>query len=305
MALYLVIRVGAVLSRLLPRSWRYLIAAAVGEAVLLVWGTKRRIVRDNMAQVTGLSSRDPRVRLLAKRSMRNYCKYLIEFLELPTLSSRDPAVAGMRLSGIEHLHHALARGKGVILATGHFGSIELPGLRLRDFTDFHAVYDTFRPAYLDHLIQRKRREKGIDLIPVSNVRKMLRVLQAGGTLAILFDRPMTTGGGTPVRFFGRNTEVPAGPAVLAMKTGAALIPVYVTRQPDKSFDAVLYAPVQWSPSGDRNRDVGVVMQKLMDTLQSAVRSRPDQWYMFRPMWPDRGEAAPARGSSAQAPEPGA
>ena len=122
--------------------------------------------------------------------MRNYCKYLIEFLELPTLTSRHEIVAGMKINGLQHLEQALSHGKGVVLATAHYGTVEIPGLRLQDFTDFHAVYDTFSPPYLDRLIQRKRREKGIELIPASNVRKMLKVLAGGGTLALLFDRPV-------------------------------------------------------------------------------------------------------------------
>ena len=96
-----------------------------------------------------------------------------------------------------------------------------------------------------------------------------------------------------MRFFGKDTFVPAGPAVLTMKTGAALIPVYTCRQPDKTLEAVIYPAVTWVPSGDRDSDVQTIMQKLMDTLQSAVRSRPDQWYMFRPMWPDSVRTAPS------------
>jgi lauroyl/myristoyl acyltransferase len=291
-ALYLVIRVGAFLSRIIPRSWRYLIGTAVGDMVYAVWGRKRAILKQNMATLLGLSPADPLVRRLALKSMRNYCKYLIEFLELPVLSSRDDIIANMRIQGLEHLRAALTRGKGVILASAHFGTIEIPGLRLTDFTDFHAVYDAFRPAYLDRLIQQKRREKGIDLIPVNNVRAMLRVLSNGGTLAVLFDRPMDLAKGVQVRFCGHETAVPGGPAVLAMKTGATLLPVYTTREPDNSFSCVLFPPIIWTPSGDRHQDVQVIMQKLMNTLQTEVMKRPDQWYMFRPMWPRAAPAVP-------------
>jgi KDO2-lipid IV(A) lauroyltransferase len=293
MALYLVIQVGGFLSKIVPRSVRYLIGTAVGEAVFQIWGTKRRILLENVAAVTGLGPRDPQVRLLAHRAMRNYCKYLIEFLELPALSSSHEVISGMKIEGLEHLQAALSRGKGVLLATAHFGSIELPGLKLKDFTDFHAVYDAFRPPYLDRLIQRKRLEKGIDLIPASNIRKMLTVLSSGGTITLLFDRPVEARKGVRVRFFGRDAWVPGGPAVLAMKTGAALVPVYTARLPDKSFESVIYPAVSWSPSGDRDRDMQTVMQRLMDTLQTVVRNRPDQWYMFRPMWPDSGRLVPS------------
>lgn len=289
MALYLVIQVGAFLSRIIPRSWRYLIGTALGDLVYWAWGSKRRVLRENMATVLGLSARDRRVRTVAIKAMRNYFKYLIEFLELPNLSSADETVASMTIHGLEHLQSALDRGKGVILASAHFGTIELAGLRLADFTSFHAVYDTFRPAYLDRLIQGKRREKGINLIPVNDVRAMLRVLRGGGTLTVLFDKPLQPNKGVPVRFFGRQAAVPGGPAVLAMKTGAAILPVYVFRQPDKSFESVIFPPVSWTASGERERDMQSIMQKLVDTLQAVVRSRPDQWYMFRPMWQDHSQ----------------
>jgi KDO2-lipid IV(A) lauroyltransferase len=265
----------------------------VGDLVYWSWPQKRRILRHNMAGVLGLSPRDPQVRRLAIKSFRNYFKYLIEFLELPVLSSADEVVATMRIEGLEHFQAALERGKGIVLASAHFGTIEVGGLRLADFTPFHAVYDTFRPAYLDMLIQSKRREKGINLVPASDVRGMLRVLRAGGTLTLLFDRPVEIAKGVAVRFFGRETAVPAGPAVLAMKTGATILPVYMFRRPDRGFESVFFAPITWTPSGNRDRDIQTIMQKLVDTLQSVVRTRPDQWYMFRPMWPEGNAEVPS------------
>ena len=292
MALYLVIQIGAFLSKIIPRSCRYLIGTAVGDGVYRVWNRKRHVLLRNMATVLGLSPRDPRVRLLALKSMRNYCKYLIEFLELPTLSSADRVIASMKVQGFEHLQAAIDRGKGVIIATAHFGTIEFGAVRLADLMRCHAVYDTFTPAYLDRLIQRKRREKGINLIGVTNIRQMMRVLRQGDALLLLFDRPVELAKGVPVRFFGLETALPAGPAVLAMKTGAALVPIYQFREPDKSFMSVVFPAIAWNPSEDRERDVQTIMQKLVDTLQSVVRSRPDQWYMFRPMWPERLVVAP-------------
>jgi KDO2-lipid IV(A) lauroyltransferase len=265
----------------------------VGAAVYWAWGAKRRITYQNMATVLGVPPTDREARRLAARSMRNYHRYLVEFLELPTLSSRHPAIASMKVIGLEHLRSALSHGKGVLIATAHFGTIEIPGLRLSDFTDFHAVYDTFQPAYLDRLIQRKRLQVGIDLIPATNVRKMLKVLHDGGTITLLFDRPVAQTKGVPVTFFGLRTAVPGGPAVLAMKTGATLLPVYTTREPDLSFTARIFPAVEWTRSGNRDRDIETVMQRLMDTLQTVVRERPDQWYMFRPMWPEQAPALPA------------
>jgi KDO2-lipid IV(A) lauroyltransferase len=298
MALYLVIQVSAFLSRIIPLSWRYLAGTAVGDLVYWAWPAKRRILLQNMATVVGSDPDDPRVKRLAVKSMRNYCKYLVEFLGLPSMTSRDEVIASMKLIGVEHLQEALDRGKGVVLASAHFGTIEVGGLRLADFTDFHAVYDTFHPDYLDKLIQRKRREKGINLVPTNNVREMLRVLKAGGTLCVLFDRPMELTRGVAVRFFGRQTAVPGGPAALALKTGATILPVYMFRQPDRSFESVIFPPIEAVNTGDRDRDTQTIMQRLMDTMQTVVRERPDQWYMFRPMWPNEPAPVPSGAETA-------
>ena len=266
----------------------------MGEVVFLVWPAKRRILLDNTLAVLGSSAGAGAVRTVARKSMRNYCKYLIEFVDLPNMSSSDTIIATMKIHGLEHLQAGIERGKGVIIASAHFGTIEVGGLRLRDFTPVHAVYDTFKPAYLDRLIQRKRLEKGIHLIGVNDVRSMIRALRHGDALTLLFDRPLERSKGVDVRFFGRDTAVPGGPAVLAMKTGATLLPVFMFRQPDKSFECRLFPPITWTESGDRDSDVRAIMQKLMDTLQTVVRERPDQWYMFRPMWPEwlgRGETS--------------
>jgi lauroyl/myristoyl acyltransferase len=258
----------------------------VGELVFLAWPAKRRILLANTVAVLGSDAGDPLVRRVAKKSMRNYCKYLVEFVDLPNMSSSDEAVASMKIHGLEHLQAAVECGKGVIIASAHFGTIEVGGLRLQDFVDVHAVYDTFKPDYLDRLIQQKRLEKGIHLIGVNDVRGMMRALRAGHALTLLFDRPLERAKGVTVRFFGRETAVPGGPAVLAIKTGAALLPVFMYRQPDRSFECRLFPPVTWIETDDRESDVRGIMQKLMDTLQTVVRERPDQWYMFRPMWPE-------------------
>jgi KDO2-lipid IV(A) lauroyltransferase len=81
--------------------------------------------------------------------------------------------------------------------------------------------------------------------------------------------------------------------VLSLKTGASLIPVYMIRNPNKTFECHIFPALAYVPTGQRERDIQTIMQKLMDTLQSVVQSRPDQWYMFRDMWPEDAGAQSA------------
>jgi len=66
----------------------------------------------------------------------------------------------------------------------------------------------------------------------------------------------------------------------------------MVRHPDKTFESIIYPPLDWTPSGDKDEDVQRIMQGLVNTLESAVRERPDQWYMFRPMWDHQPDGTP-------------
>jgi lauroyl/myristoyl acyltransferase len=130
------------------------------------------------------------------------------------------------------------------------------------------------------------------LIPVNQIRQMLRVLHGGGTIITLLDRPMAPGKGIKVRFFGRNAYVPAGPAVLAMKTGATLLPIYLCRLPDLTFTARILPAIGWTPSGDRDTDIQVITQKVMDTLKVSSVNIPISGICFDQCGPPM--AAPRR-----------
>jgi KDO2-lipid IV(A) lauroyltransferase len=115
---------------------------------------------------------------------------------------------------------------------------------------------------------------------------IVRALRHNETLAILIDRPVTDGG-VPVEFFGATTQVPAGPARIALRTGAKVIPVALVRvsERDDRIRAFLDFGVEPPCSGDGERDVQDLTQQIMAAHERFIRRYPDQWYMFRRMWP--------------------
>lgn len=252
----------------------------------LIWTSKRRTCIDNMSVVLSGSPSDKHVRRTARKAFHQFGKGIVDFLGFANIDPRSPRLAGMQIDGWEHLTAGLGRGKGVILATGHFGSSDMGGVTLASRTEgFYAVADTFHPPYVDRLIRRTREKKGFHLIPTSSVREIIRALHQNALVVVLFDRPLPLDEGVPVRFFGRETALPAGAAVMARHTGAAVVPAYIFREDDNSCRGVIYAPVSEDSTGDKDRDVRVVTQRLADSLEAAVRRQPDQWYMFRSMWP--------------------
>ena len=103
-------------------------------------------------------------------------------------------------------------------------------------------------------------------------------------LAILVDRPVPDG--VPVRFFGRETRVPGGAATLALRTSSPVVPAIVVRHPSgRGYLARIGEPFLTSGRGSGVAEVQALTQQIMGWLESQIREFPDQWYMFRSMWP--------------------
>jgi KDO2-lipid IV(A) lauroyltransferase len=115
---------------------------------------------------------------------------------------------------------------------------------------------------------------------------VLRALRRGDILALLIDVP-APGPSVAVDFFGAPAEVPAGPARLALRTGARVIPAVMAREPghDELIRPILDFDLRFQPSGDEEQDVREITQQIMSSLERFIRQYPDQWFMFRPMWP--------------------
>jgi KDO2-lipid IV(A) lauroyltransferase len=306
MWLYVVIKVGAWSSRIIPLSLRYRISSVIADLLWLTWTSKRRTCIDNMAVVIGGQPTDPEVRKLAREAFHQFGKGIVDFLGFTNINPNDPVLRNMPLDGWNHVEDAIAEGKGVLLATAHFGSTDMGGITLANRSDnFYAVADVFYPAYVDRLIRRTREQKGYRLIPATSARGIIKALRDNALVVVLFDRPMPQGEGVPVTFFGRRTALPAGVGVVALRSGATVLPGFIYRNPDNTFHGKIFEPVSNDLTGHRETDVQLIMQRLADSMEAAVRQAPDQWYMFRPMWPELQSAAqPVRSITEAAPSRG-
>lgn len=284
---YYLIRGGEILTSVLPMRVNYAVATAAGDALFYTWRVLRRQVSANVAQVLGEGASEREVSRVTRAVLRNYMKYLVDFVRLPSLA-REKMERLVRMSGIEHLERALEAGKGVIFVGLHFGSFEIPGamMALRGYP-IHAVVETFQPEKLNALVQRRRADRGITLVPLETTtatRKLLRALQRNEILGLLIDRP-SKDEGVVVRFCGGVTRVPGGAALLALKTGARLLPGYALRHPDDTFSGVILPHIEARRTGDMERDIQHLMQSAMTALEDSVQQHPEQWFMFREMWP--------------------
>ncbi|MFN8515167.1 MAG: lysophospholipid acyltransferase family protein [Chloroflexia bacterium] len=271
-----------------PRWLGYRVAELGGE--LYFWlnpGHSQKAV-ENYAVMLADDTNSSRVRLMARRSFRNYAKSLFDFFRQ---ASVDPDLyeADAVITGFNYVDDALAQGRGVIVVTPHFGNWDLAGglVAARGYP-FAALADTFSPPEVDELVRGMRARLGLGSIPLSSgtLRRTLAMLRRNQIIAFLSDGPQPEGG-VEVSFFGQPALLPGGPARFALRSGAPMLFGYVGRRPgDRTFFGGFTPLAAHTPTGDEAADVRALTQQWVTMLEDLLRQHPDQWYMFRRMWPE-------------------
>jgi KDO2-lipid IV(A) lauroyltransferase len=283
---YWLYRAGERLVNALPRALVMPAAAAVGNVAYDLAGPKRRLIEENLARPMGLAPDDRRVRRAARRAFRNYAKYLADMLRIGELSEEE-AGGLVEIANIDHLREARAEGRGVLLCTAHVGGMDLigPALKLHGESLNVVADDTTYGRLYDHLAAQRARQH-IFLIGWRNLRGLFRALREGGNLVLFCDGGYRRGD-VPVEFCGEATTFPIGPATLAAKTGAPMLPVAAQRLDDDRFRAA-GLPLVHCASAEPG-EVYRATQAIADELGRVIAEDPGQWYMFRPVWPETEE----------------
>jgi KDO2-lipid IV(A) lauroyltransferase len=176
-----------------------------------------------------------------------------------------------------------SEGRGIIAVSGHIGSIEVfaAASGLRGVPTYGLADDTEYPELFERLAETRRR-RGVQVIPWRNLREVYQALRRPAVLGLVVDwgyRPDDV----PVKLFDAWTTLPAGPATLAARTGAVILPVVNRRQDDGTYVASHDEPIELA---DRSpAEVLRATQAIADALEAMVRVAPDQWFTFKPMWP--------------------
>lgn len=231
---------------------------------------------------------------LVDQAFASYARYWAESLRLPHLDL-DQVAAGIVYDGFDRIQASIDAGRGTILAVPHLGGWEWAGTHLaRTVNPVSVVVERLEPPDLFEWFASFRERLGMRVIPVGP-RAGSQCLQALGQnhiLCLLSDRIVPGTGGVEVCFFGENTQLPAGPATLAMRSGATLLPaaVYFEQRPADHL-AIVREPVNLERSGRLRDDVQAATQRLAAELEVLIRRAPTQWHLMQPNWPsDEGGA---------------
>ena len=281
MALYWALRLPGLLIRLLPLRLSYAVARAAGTLVYaLWWGGRRRCVQ-NMIHVAGGDR--ALARRYARRSFAYYATYLVDFLRIGDITKAEvrESVAFDDWQRIEQGRS----GNGIIFVSGHFGNWDLAGAVIAGRgLPVTSVADRFANRRVNEMVVGARERLGMSIVPAERMSTgILRALHRNDVVGFLLDVPW--GDGIEVEFFGGTVSVPAGPARIALHTGAPIMVGGVWRDGPTSsrYDATVER-VGFEATGDEERDIRALTQATMHSLERLVRRSPDQWYIFRNLW---------------------
>jgi KDO2-lipid IV(A) lauroyltransferase len=268
------------------------ICVGIGRAGHRLVGRDRRLARSNLARVyPGWSTRD--VERTARRVFEEIGRNAFDFLRYPDLSEEERATL-VAIEGREHLERALARGRGVVVVTGHLGCWELLAATLvREGVSLKALARPLREARLDAMLLEHRRRMGVETLSSQRLPvRAVRHLRAGGALGVLIDQRIRRGG-VVVSFLDQPTRLTDAPARLALATGAVLLPTGIRRLPDHRH-RVTIRPGRPVESSDT---VAGLTRYLAGEIGVLIRSVPEQWMWIHPRWegvpvsrPDRAVA---------------
>jgi len=259
----------------------------LGEIGYVIWTAKRQIAKHNFAIVLGRPWTDREVAQVARRSFRNFAKYIVEIMRFPTLDVADFELL-VSIEGWEHLRGALALGKGVIFVSIHFGNFELGGARISDEIPLNVIADELENQRLMDLLVGNRAHKNITLLsPNGAAKKVLGALRRNEMVGLMMDLgPRAQAFDTvDADFFGTATAFPAVAASLARVSGAPIVVSACVRRHDNTFTGIALPPIFVERTKQAAEDVQHATQAIARGLEGFVSRWPDQWYIFRPMWP--------------------
>jgi KDO2-lipid IV(A) lauroyltransferase len=269
--------------RLLPRlpiTLLSVITATASEATLrLLWRYRARMERNlALAMAEELPSRKQRMAVV-RRAWRNFAQCMVEtisYMHMP----RERVISMIGLEGEEHLKRALAKGKGVIALSAHLGNFTTLGMRLTaEGYSFTALIKQPRDKRFADLMDRYRADVGVATISAKPrreaARRVLKALRSNHVVLMIADEFKS--GGVPVEFFGLQSPAPRGPATLALRTGAATVPMFMTRDGADRLTLHIEPEIELVQSGDLERDVAENTVIFTRYLEGMIRRYPDQW----------------------------
>jgi phosphatidylinositol dimannoside acyltransferase len=274
----------AFIARFIPLRLGYFLAGCGGDVLFLLSKKRRQIVGRNILRAKDQAENNRKIRLKVRHVFRNAAKNYLDLMKMSQINwgKLDSKV---KIEGMHHLTQAVNNGKGVIIATAHLGNFEFGAHVIASRgVEMVILVEAFDTVPLLRKIVHLRRGKGVKILSVgtSGMKEGLRTLRRGGTVTIVCDRDLQ-GNGMKIPFLGQETSFPVGAVDLALRTGAAIVPVFSLRKPHNKTSIFVEPPITMSESENHHQALKANLERLVATLEKYIRKYPEQWVVLEPV----------------------
>ena len=269
---------------LFPRTWTVGMDDFLGRMLFCVDKKHRDIAIDNLTYAFGHEKQPEEIKKIARQVFINLAKVVFEVGWSLHLKERQFA-EHFKISGFRHMKNAYEKGKGVLALTAHFGNWELLSI-IGSIIKF-PINIVVRPLDfkpLDHFIFNLRTRFGGKIIPKErSIHTIIRSLRRGEIVLLLMDQNVDWYEGVFVDFMGHRACTSKGMALLALKTGAPVVPVFMVRE-KSGFRAEFGPEIFTVKTGDRQKDIENNTQEYNRVMENFIRRYPDQWFWVHQRW---------------------
>jgi KDO2-lipid IV(A) lauroyltransferase len=272
-------RVAQALTAALPSTAAFRLAELAADAQWRRSACDRRAVQANLTMLTGEAV--PEASPLVRDVFRHFGAYLVEFFSVHRRSLRTIVV-----EGIDEVARQLGAQRNGIVLSAHVGNWELGGIVL-SWLGFRVsiVALPHRERAVNRLFDDQRRRCGVDVIPLDAhaAGRSLETLRQGRWLGLNGDREFGRGG-VSSRLFSRQVQLPGGPAILSIRSGRPVVPLFLLRRGPWRFRFHVEAPIWPSCDGARHHRVAALTQRYAEAIERCLQQAPAQWLMLRPFF---------------------
>lgn len=288
---YIIVRFLVFIFRLLPYDLAFSMGEFIGYLLYLIDKKHKNIARENLEKAfckeknTRAEYRGKReIDAIIKEVFKNIGRSFIEFINLPKLKNKLREI--VKIEGIENLHKAFEKKKGVIAIVSHFGNWELIGATFPTIYPGRCSAIAFPQGNVltDKLINDIRRNAGLKIIFTGpSVKNVLKSLNKGEIVGFLADQDAGDGG-VFVDFFGKYASTAKGPISLALRSGVPVIMAFIMRENRKTHRMVITEELILNITGDEEKDILVNTGKWVRILEDFIRKYPQQWFWVHRRW---------------------
>jgi len=261
--------------------------AAFGARLWMLTGINVKTIRNNVSTVLNLNIDDKEIHRIANRIFINWAKNIADFLKHPIIS-KEKLKQRVEIEGLEHLDNALKKGKGVVIFTAHIGNFEWGACRIAlEGYKIWGLSLVRKNKLVGKFFESNRLSKGLKTLYINRMLNVFRMLKNNEIVAVPSDWDPTGQATRPFKFFGKTAYLPTGALMIALKSGATLIPSFIWKKDKYNHFQIVEKPIDLIREGDKETLINKNMEKVLEVMEKYIRDNISEWEMFHDIWSEK------------------